>query len=290
MIVASPAVLFFLLPILAAIFIERGPHVPFSIAALLTSLMTPIYLPFSDGASVFRYLEPLVLGSLLIATGAILKTRKVAFAVGLLMFPIWVMCALITTSQRASALASLPAEVRDHAPAYPGDAAQRYQHLEAALPRGASVYAILPLPSLLDYRAHKIFNADLIGCASPSPGMPFFKGPAELKRYLLSLGIEYIAYNDFDQPSVETGFWRWWWRERASFQNPVLGPMVPYVLDLMENVDRLATTEGVVVRSGDHPPAWVINNESAPEALVTPSAPGSRCGRSVPSILDPNVS
>jgi hypothetical protein len=59
------------------------------------------------------------------------------------------------------------------------------------------------------------------------------------------------ADRDFDQPSVETGFWRWWWRERASSQNPVLGPMVPYVLDLMENVDRLAATEGVVVRSGD---------------------------------------
>ena len=248
---ASPAVLFFLFPILVTTFIGRGPHVPFSIAALLTSLMIPLYLPFSDGASVFRYLQPLVLGSLLIAAGAVLKRKNVAFVLGLLMFPIWAMFALITGSQRVSAWASLPSQLRDNGPVYPGDAAQRYQHLEAALPRGASVYAVLPLPSLLDYRAHKIFNADLIGCASPSPGMPFFKGPVELKRYLLSLGIEYIAYNDFDRPSVETGFWRWWWRERASSQNPVLGPMVPYVLDLMGNVDRLAATEGVVARSGD---------------------------------------
>jgi hypothetical protein len=113
------------------------------------------------------------------------------------------------------------------------------------------VYAIVPLPSLFDYKGHRVLPPDLIGCASPPPGMPFFRGPAEVKEYLLSLGIEYIAYNDFDHPSVETGYWRWWWRERAAFQNPVLKPMTPYVLDLMENVDRLAASEGLIFRDGD---------------------------------------
>jgi hypothetical protein len=129
--------------------------------------------------------------------------------------------------------------------------AVRYRRLDSALPRAASVYAIVPLPSLLDYKQHRVFPPDLIGCASPPPGMPFFRGPAEVKEYLLSLGIEYIAYNDFDHPSVETGYWRWWWRDRAAFQNPVLKPMTPYVLDLMDNVDRLAASEGVIFHDGD---------------------------------------
>jgi hypothetical protein len=253
--------LFLLVPLAVALIAIRGAHVPFSAAALLGSLMIPMVLPFSDPASVFRYVQPIAFGSLLIAVTALIQSdliqinatrrKQIAVVLALMMFPLWGMYAVISVKQAAGALASLPAEIADETPLYPHDVAARYRRLESAVPEAASVYAIVPLPSLFDYKGHRVLPPDLIGCASPPPGMPFFRGPAEVKEYLLSLGIEYIAYNDFDHPSVETGYWRWWWRERAAFQNPVLKPMTPYVLDLMENVDRLAASEGLIFRDGD---------------------------------------
>jgi hypothetical protein len=248
--------LFLFVPLVVALIAVRGAHIPFSAAALLSSLMIPMVLPFSDAASVFRYVQPIAFGSLLIAAAVVIQNerirrKQIAVVLAVTMFPVWAMYSVMSVKQAAASLASLPEQIADRTPLYPPDVAVRYRRLDSALPRAASVYAIVPLPSLLDYKQHRVFPPDLIGCASPPPGMPFFRGPAEVKEYLLSLGIEYIAYNDFDRPSVETGYWRWWWRERAAFQNPVLKPMTPYVLDLMENVDRLAASEGVVFRDGD---------------------------------------
>lgn len=248
--------LFLLVPLIVALIAVRGAHIPFSAAALLSSLMIPMVLPFSDPASVFRYVQPLAFGSLLIAVAALIQNKltrrtQIAVVLGLMMFPLWAMYSAMSVKQAAAALASLPRQITDNTPLYPPEVAAQYRRLDSAVPEAASVYAIVPLASLLDYKGHRVFPPDLIGCASPPPGMPFFRGPAEVKEYLLSLGIEYIAYNDFDHPAVETGYWRWWWRERAAFQNPVLKPMTPYVLDLMENVDRLAASEGVIFRDGD---------------------------------------
>ncbi|PYT04524.1 MAG: hypothetical protein DMF60_15055 [Acidobacteria bacterium] len=246
----DPNVLLLVVPLAAATFLIRGAHVPFSAAALATSLLVAFYLASADRSSAFRYVQPIAFGSLLIASTAVVRSKRIAILLGCLMCPVLASYAITTAKERASALASLPAQIADRGAPFPGQI-DDYRCLESALPRGASVYTILPLPSLLDYRGRRIFNADFIGCASPRPGMPFFKGPTEVKRYLSSLGIEYIAYNHFNRPAVETGYWRWWWRERAAALNPVMGPMVPYVLDLMDNVDRLATTEEVMYRSND---------------------------------------
>ena len=276
---ADPNVLFLLVPLIAAAFLSRnffasredappgrvsgridapaarlapirGSHAPFTAAAVATAVLVAWYMASADRSGAFRYLQPIAFGSLLIAAPALARAKRIAVLLGCLMFPVFATYAIATAKERVSALASLPTQIADRAPPFPARV-DGYRRLESALPRGASVYAVLPLPSLLDYRTHRIFNADFIGCASPPPGMPFFRGPAELRRYLLSLGIEYIAYNRFDRPAVETGYWRWWWRERAATLNPVMGPMVPYVLDLMENVDRLAATEDVIFQSGD---------------------------------------
>jgi hypothetical protein len=243
--------LFLLVPLAVALIAIRSAHIPFSAAALASSLMIAVVLPFSDDASVFRYVQPLAFGSLLIAAAALARRRSIAVVLSLFMFPLWGIYTVMSVKQTAAALASLPAQIKDRTPLYSPEQVARYHRLESAVPEQASVYAIVPLPSLLDYKTRRVYSPDLIGCASPPPGMPFFRGPAEVKQYLLSLGIEYIAYNDFDHPSVETGYWRRWWLERAAFQNPVLKPMTPYVLDLMDNVDRLAASEGVIFHEGD---------------------------------------
>ncbi|MDP9114589.1 MAG: hypothetical protein M3O20_13050, partial [Acidobacteriota bacterium] len=248
---SDPSILFLLVPLLVTTFLLRGEHVPFCAAALALGLAIPLAAPLTDTRTLFRYMQPLGLGSLLVGAYALRRAPRMAAILACMMAPLWVFYAATAVSQRISALRSLPAQIADRQPAFPRERIAEYQRLESVLPAGASVYALLPLPSLLNYRTHRIFNADWIGIASLPPGMPFFRGPQALKTYLLAEGIEYIAYNDFDHPAVETGYWRGWWREHVIGVKRDIEPLVPYVLDVMSSVDRLAATEGTIYRAGD---------------------------------------
>lgn len=246
---SDPNVWVLLAPLLAMMVIDwrmKRSATAFAAAAVATLLMVPLFLPFSDGSSVYRYVQPLALGSVLIVIPWLLhERRKVAIGLGIAAVPFLLMYATVT-------FGTLTAKKGNAAELYPADAVGRYRALEQAVPAGEAVYCVLPLPFLLDYGAGRtIYIADMIGFASPPPGLPFFAGPEAVKRYLLGLGIRYVAFNDFDHPQVETGYWRWWWRERAVLQNPTLKPSYRQVLDLMDNVDRLAESEGVVWRDGD---------------------------------------
>ena len=271
---AEPAVLFILVPLLAAAIWTRDLSVRFAGVAISLALVFPWADPLTDTRTIYRYWQPLAWGSLLIGAVAVIREhRKAAVALGLLMSPMWAMYAVISVQAAMAALSSLPAEIADRNPALPRERMSAYQLLNAALPAKASVFAIVPLPSLLDYRSHGIFNADFIGFASLPPGLPFFRGPAELKKYLLSAGIEYIAYNDFDHPTTETGYWRSWWRDQAPSRLPYFRGVIPLALDLMQNVDELATTEGTFYRSGD---LRVIHLTAEPARTAGAVAPRSR--------------
>ena len=267
----NPSVLFLLVPLVLCVILVRGWHMPFSIAAIVLALAVPWSAPLTEQAGLFRYVQPLAWGSLLIAASAFIKARRnVAVPLALLMSPVWMAYAAIAVKQSVASVSSLPSQIADNTPPYSREQLAEYKGLNAALPAGASVFAIVPLPSALDYRTHRIFNADFIAFASLPPGLPFFRGPGELKQYLLSQGIDYIAYNDFDHPSVETGYWRTWWRDRASTLKPDFAPVVPYVLDVMKNVDALASSENTTFRSGD---LRVIHLTKAQNAASVQTAP-----------------
>jgi hypothetical protein len=251
---ANPSVLFLLVPLTLGLILVRGRHAAFFAAALLLVIVVPWSAPLTDNAVLFRYVQPIAWGSVLIGAGALIQAcsitqarKNVAVVLALLMAPVWAAYAAMTMKQSIDSVRSLPAQMADSAPPFPSEKMGQY----AALPAGASVFAIVPLPSALDYRTHRVFNADLIAFASLPPGLPFFRGSQELKQYLLSQGIEYVAYNDFDHPAVETGYWRAWWRDRVPVIKPDFAPTIPYVLDLMKNVDELASNEGTTFRSGD---------------------------------------
>ena len=265
---SEPSALFLLVPLLLTTLLVRGSHVPFCAAALILSLAIPWTAPLTDTPTLFRYVQPLAWGSLLVAAYSLTRAKRMAVILGCMMAPLWVFYAALTLSHGISAVKSLPAEIADRTPTFPVERMAEYQRLESALPAGVSVYALLPLPSLLDYRTHPIFNADWIGIASLPPGMPFFRGPQALKTYLLSQGIEYIAYNDFDHPAVETGYWRAWWTERVIGVKTDFEPLVPYVLDVMSNVDQLAATEGTIYQAGDLAVIHLVKAQPAQRAGV----------------------
>lgn len=244
-------VLFLLVPLILATFAVRGLHAPFCAAAIVLMIAVSWAAPLTDTLGLFQYVQPFGWGSLLIAGGALMQNRKLGVILAILMAPMWVGYMLVSVTRLTASVHSIPAEIADRAPMFPIERIAEYRRLESAMPAGAAVFAIVPLPSLLDYRSHRVLNADFIGFASLPPGLPFFRGSPELKKYLVSSGVEYIAYNDFDHPAIETGYWRDWWKERASKVKPEFAPLVPYVLDMMKNVDELAATEETVVKSGD---------------------------------------
>ena len=151
-----------------------------------------------------------------------------------------------------------------------------YARLQLLIPPDAKVLAVTAMPSLFRYGKESVFNVDIPGAASPSPGMPFFKGPSSVKEYLKQLGIGYIAYSDFDE--TQCMYYRQRWRCQADAAkcgavaatppfcsgSPVhsarsVQPMDygtrlaepwkvhgAFYLDLMDNIDRLAETENVL--------------------------------------------
>jgi len=87
-------------------------------------------------------------------------------------------------SLAANAVGS-PSSLRDR-----GDA---YRALQAAIPAGAPVLAMLDEPFWLDFRRNPIALADLPGHASPSPGLPVDDTDA-LVHYLAMQGVRYLAF------------------------------------------------------------------------------------------------
>jgi len=92
-------------------------------------------------------------------------------------------------------------------------------------------------PYLLDYKRNQIFNIDVIGAASPAPGIPLFDGPEKLKSYLEELGINYIIAVKWDKgfDFLNRKVWlehkspAWFWKELHR----------PPILNFMSYVDEL---------------------------------------------------
>ena len=124
---------------------------------------------------------------------------------------------------------------------------RRAQHaaMQAAIPEGERVMAVLDQPFALDYRRNRVFNIDVPGAVSPEPGMPFFKGPARLKEYLLGQSIAYVAFRNFD---IQGGclYRRDLWNHHARGDNPMWRAQSKFYLDLMDNLAALAQTESWV--------------------------------------------
>jgi hypothetical protein len=138
----------------------------------------------------------------------------------------------------AGVLASFPLQVSRQQPFASDTELQSYRMLQSSIPRRAGLYAVLEKPSLLDYSGTRIFNADMPGACSLPPGMPYFRGPDPVKKYFRSLGIEYIAYTDFEaaQPLYNRGHWL----EMRSSPESIWRFQAPYYLDLMDNLEQLA--------------------------------------------------
>jgi len=71
----------------------------------------------------------------------------------------------------------------------------RSLNLLLAVPKNAVLLAHMDYPFLFDFARNRILLADIPGRASAAPGQPFFTGAETLASYLVSNGVEYVAYD-----------------------------------------------------------------------------------------------
>jgi hypothetical protein len=114
------------------------------------------------------------------------------------------------------------------------------------VPKGEKILAAVDAPYLLDYARNQIANADVVGGISPNKGMPFFKGPEALKKYLLDQNIKYILAVDWDKGLVSYNRKNIKENKREWFVNEV---QTPYALNFMDSVDDLEKISKKSIRS-----------------------------------------
>jgi hypothetical protein len=148
-------------------------------------------------------------------------------------------------NQLSESVASLYSQVANAAPFLPPVYQEEYRKLQVLAPVGAPILTAVDAPYLLDYARNPILNVDVIGGASPRPGLPLFKGPQELKRYLQKQGINFIMAVDWEKGLVSYNRKVEKETKREWFVNEV---QIPNTLDFMDSVDWLDTNEKVVAR------------------------------------------
>ena len=145
----------------------------------------------------------------------------------------------------SESVASLYQQIGKPGPFLPTNYREEYLALQKLAPQGAAIIAAVDAPYLLDYARNRIMNADVIGGTSPPPGMPLFKGPQELKRYLQKQGINYILAVDWEKGLVSYNRKVEKETKREWFVNEV---QIPNTLDFMDSVDWLDKNEKAVAR------------------------------------------
>jgi len=145
----------------------------------------------------------------------------------------------------------------------------QYQHIQQAIPAGASVLAMTDLPYLFDHGRNAIHTIDAPGAVSPGGRMPFFAGPEALRNYLLDQGIAFIAYTRPARAILQ--YRRDYWEDNPRPEPFYREVWAPPMLDLMDNLDLLSTPQRMRAETAK---LVLVDLRDAP-ASVPPDAPSA---------------
>ncbi len=127
-----------------------------------------------------------------------------------------------------------------------------YERLQASVPAGARLAVLLDEPYHLDFARNPIWNLDMPGYSSLSPGLPYFTGDKAVEAYFRGLGVRYLAY-------VRIGYSRYhyrreYWVQGVGDEQEVWRAHAPYEIDFLDNLTaidsrhhRLFDERGLVV-------------------------------------------
>lgn len=250
---ASPGGVFLLIPILALWrpSPERRVLVITYAVALLVTLLFSWRFPTAEPWDLARYVWPMAvvpvfLSASIAARAARLETAGRPVLIALVAGGLLISVLKLNQDSRQLVRALDPDES-----AAETRLAEMYRKLQDLVPAGETLLVATDNPYLVDYRRNRTWNLDLPGAASPPPGMPFFRGPEVMRDYLLAKGVHYVLFADGMQanPCLYD-------RPRYSSREMLLAPALwqqqsHYVLDFMNNMDRLAAQYSVLGRMDD---------------------------------------
>jgi hypothetical protein len=123
-----------------------------------------------------------------------------------------------------------------------------YEAAQRAVPPDRAILVAVSFPSLLDYSRNTIYPVDMIGGASPDPGMPIFQGGQAVKAYLKNLGIDYVMYVN---PAVDrTHMSRAIWSQGATHHDPAFRRVYKFNLAFMDDMEELGRSEETLYADG----------------------------------------
>ena len=121
--------------------------------------------------------------------------------------------------------------------------------MQAAIPSGARVLAMIERPYLLDFARNRIDHWDQAGAASPPPGLPLRAGSDAVASYLVQQGIRYVAFTRPDRSTIDL-YSRATWRRLLVGRMRVWRITAPIYLAAFDVVDELARTKKAVYDDG----------------------------------------
>jgi hypothetical protein len=248
--ILAPSLLPLLLCLLAAPDWKRGLSArAISMAAVLASLALAYTIPLApDQVTVPRYVQPMLLsGALAALMAAAVSPRRRLMA--------WVFGALLigtSLQERGQYLWNHYTSLGDahrRRMAFNGGVIADYREAQLLVPEGRRILVCGDFPFLLDYARNPIWIIDMPNAASPAPGLPFHKPPEETKRYLRSLGVEYLIFGDFAKSA--SLYNRATWQGHANGDIQLWKIQSPFYLDFFDTADRLAASETALGRVGN---------------------------------------
>ncbi|HEY3236753.1 MAG TPA: hypothetical protein VGJ84_18690, partial [Polyangiaceae bacterium] len=96
-----------------------------------------------------------------------------------------------------------------------------YRELQAQVPAGKAIVAMVDEPFRLDWRRNAVFILDLPGAAAPPPGLPVQQGPSVLLDYFRAQRLCYLIV--VDSPSSENLYRREEWKAHRMRKPMTLG-------------------------------------------------------------------
>ena len=246
----SQGIIIFMLPVLGyLVYRDNRAGLALYIGTIVTSIALVWKFTYSDVENLHRYVAPF-LNAAFIATVAgllgYLRSAAVSVSARWVDRALWAVFLIV--------LADIAVRDTDKLidgwgrTLTPPSIAAGYHRMQNAVPEGVAILSVLDQPFLLDFRRNEVLNVDVPGVASPDPGMPFFRGPAALKGYLVELGIRYVAFRD-GWSSNGCLYRRDMWQAHLRGADPVLQKHARHYLDLMANLDQLAASQEIIHRA-----------------------------------------
>ena len=248
--VTSPKIIVMVIPLLA--FWRSVPERPVLLIAYTVAVFMNLLMFWSltsaDTYHIGRYMWPMVFVPLSLSLIVLARSNMVPVLRRPVLAAVFTGGALLAGFQLAWDMGQLAAALDPERSEIETELARSHRAMQALVPAGETMLVATDHPYLVDYRRNRIVNLDLPGTASPAPGMPFFQGGEALRAYLLSVGVRHVLSDDGTQPRACLF-------DRARYAGEAMKREIPlsqlqarYILNFMENMDRVAARWSVLGR------------------------------------------